>query len=140
MRRLILSALAVTMVLLALSGCGSTDTGYTVHKLPSGREVKVIGITQMFFTKGDPALMLKYQTALRLEDRDQLRKEVEEVWQAFRVDVERAGLKAAVISVQETPKRVLIVSTSKGYNFVVKKSESGAWEFLDDRASAKQAG
>jgi len=140
MRRLILSTLAVTMVLLALSGCGSTDTGYTVHKLPSGREVKVIGITQMFFTKGDPALMLKYQTALRLEDRDQLRKEVEEVWQAFRVDVERAGLKAAVISVQETPKRVLIVSTSKGYNFVVKKSESGAWEFLDDRASAKQAG
>ena len=72
MRRLILSTLAVTMVLLALSGCGATDTGYTVHKLPSGREVKVIGITQMLFTKGDPALMLKYQTALRLEDRDQL--------------------------------------------------------------------
>jgi len=128
------------MILLALSGCGSTDTGYTVHKLPSGREVKVIGITQMSFTKGDPALMLKYQTALRLEDRDQLRKEVEEVWQVFRVDVERAGLKAAVISVQETPKRVLIVSTSKGYNFVVKKSEAGTWEFLDDRVSAKQAG
>jgi len=140
MRRLILSTLAVTMVLLALSGCGSTDAGYTVHKLPSGREVKAIGITQMFFTKGDPALMLKYQTALRLEDRDQLRKEVEEVWQVFRVDVERAGLKAAVISVQETPKRVLIVSTSKGYNFVVKKSDAGIWEFLDDRASAKQAG
>jgi len=84
--------------------------------------------------------MLKYQTALRLEDRDQLRKEVEEVWQVFRVDVERAGLKAAVISVQETPKRVLIVSTSKGYNFVVKKSEAGTWEFLDDRSAAKQTG
>jgi hypothetical protein len=62
------------------------------------------------------------------------------VWQAFRVDVERAGLKAAVISVQETPKRMLIVSTSKGYNFVVKKSDAGAWEFLDDHAAAKQAG
>jgi hypothetical protein len=45
-----------------------------------------------------------------------------------------------VISVQATPKRMLIVTTSKGYNFVVKKSDAGAWEFLDDRASAKQAG
>jgi hypothetical protein len=140
MRRLILGCLSLTAALLMLSGCGSTDTRYTVYKLPSGREVKVIGITKMFFTKGDAALVLKYRTDLRLEDHDQLRKEVEEVWQAFRVDVERAGLKAAVISVQETPKRMLIVSTSKGYNFVVKKSDAGAWEFLDDHAAAKQAG
>jgi hypothetical protein len=101
MRRLILGSLKATV--LALPGCGSTDTGYTGHKLASGREVKMIGITKMFFTKGDPALMLKYRTDLRLGDHDQLRKEVEEVWQGFRVAVERAGLKAAVISVQEPP-------------------------------------
>jgi hypothetical protein len=35
---------------------------------------------------------------------------------------------------------VLIVSTSKGYNLVVKKSEAGTWEFLDEHASPKQAG
>jgi len=45
-------------------GCGSADTGYTVHRLPSGREVKVLGVTEMFFSKGDPALMLKYRTDL----------------------------------------------------------------------------
>jgi hypothetical protein len=140
MRGLILSTLAVTMVLLALGGCGSTEPGYTVHKLPSGREVKVLGITKMFFAKGDPALVLKYRTDLKLEDHDLLRKEVEEVWQDFRVDVEREGLKAAVISVQETPKRVLIVTKSRGYNFVVKKSDAGAWEFLDAGAQTKQAG
>ena len=140
MRRLILGCLTLTAALLMLSGCGSTDTGYTVYKLPSGRDVKVIGITRMFFTKGDPALVLKYRTDLKLEDQEQLRKEVEEVWQAFRVDVEREGLKAAVISVQETPKRVLIITKSRGFNFVVKKSDAGAWEFLDDRAAAKQAG
>jgi hypothetical protein len=140
MRQLILGCLSLTAALLMLSGCGSTDTGYTVHKLPSGRAVKVLGITKMFFTKDDPALVLKYRTDLRLDDHDQLRKEVEEVWQAFRVDVERAGLKAAVISVQESPKRMLIVTTSKGYNFVVKKSDAGAWEYLDDHAAAKQAG
>ena len=140
MRLLILSSLAVTMLLLALGGCGSTEPGYTVHKLPSGREVKVLGMTKMFFAKGDPALVLKYRTDLKLDDHEQVRKEVEEVWQAFRGDVEREGLKAAVISVQETPKRVLIVTKSRGYNFVVKKSDAGAWEFLDGGAQPKQAG
>jgi len=51
-----------------------------VHRLPSGREVKVLGVTEMFFSKGDPALMLKYRTDLRLDDQEQLLKEVEEVW------------------------------------------------------------
>jgi len=138
MRRLILCCLAA--MVLALTGCGSADTGYTVHRLPSGREVKVLGVSKMFFSKGDPALMLKYRTDLRLEDQEQLRKEVEEVWQAFRVDVEQAGLKAAIISVHEPPKRVLIVSTNKSYNFVIQKSAEGKWEFLDDRGSRKQAG
>lgn len=140
MRRLILGCLTLTAALLMLSGCGSMEPGYTVHKLPSGREVKVLGISKMFFAKGDPALMLKYRTDLKLDDREQLRKEVEEVWQAFRVDVEREGLKAAVISVQETPTRMLIITKSRGYNFVVKKSDAGAWEFLDAGAQMKQAG
>jgi len=138
MRRLILCSLAA--MVLVLTGCGSSDSGYTVHRLPSGREVKVLGVSKMFFSKGDPALMLKYRTDLRLEDQEQLRKEVEEVWQAFRVDVEQAGLKAAIISVHEPPKRVLIVSTNKSFNFVIQKSAAGNWEFLDDRGSRKQAG
>jgi hypothetical protein len=50
--------------------------------------VKVIDVSKMFFSHGDPALMLKYRTELRLQGQAQLRKEVEEVWQVFRVDVE----------------------------------------------------
>jgi hypothetical protein len=140
MRRLILGCLTLTAALLMLSGCGSTEPGYTVHKLPSGRELKVLGVTKMFFAKGDPALMLKYRTDLRIEDQAQLRKEVEEVWQEFRVDVERAGVKAAIISVHEPPRRLLILSTNKSYNFLIQKSQAGVWEFLDDGAAAKQAG
>ncbi len=136
MRRLMVGWLTV----IALSGCGSVDNNYTVQRLPSGREVKVIGIGTMFFSKGDQALMLKYRTDLRLDDHDQVRKEVEEIWQAFRIDVERAGLKAAIISVHEPPKRMLIVSTNKTYNFVIQKSETGAWVFLEDREPRKQAG
>ena len=138
MRRSMLGCL--TMIVLTLAGCGSIDNNYTVQRLLSGREVKIIGIGKVFFSKGDPALMLKYRTDLRLDDREQVRKEVEEIWQVFRVDVERAGMKAAIISVQEPGKQMLIVSTSKSYNFVIQKSEAGTWEFLDDRAPRRQAG
>ena len=138
MRRRILCFCFVAMVL-APAGCGFNDTGYTVHRLPSGREVKVLSVTKMFFSKGDPALMLRYRTDVRLEDKTQIRKEVEEVWQAFRFDVEQAGLKAAIISVQEPPGRLFIVSASKSYNFAIQKSSKGTWEFLDDRGPHKQA-
>jgi hypothetical protein len=50
MRRLILGCL--TAIVVTLTGCGSADPGYTVRRLPSGREVKVIGIGQMFFSEG----------------------------------------------------------------------------------------
>lgn len=138
MRRFILGGL--TAIALTLTGCGSVDRNYTVQRLPSGREVKIIGIGKMFFSKGDQALTLKYRTDLRLDDHEQVRKEVEEIGQVFRVDVERTGMKAAIISVQEPGKQMLIVSTSKSYNFVIQKSEAGTWEFLDDRAPRRQAG
>jgi hypothetical protein len=138
MRRLGLCAIAATV--LALASCGPADSGYTVHRLPSGRDVKVLSVTKMVLSKGDPALMLKYRTDLRLEDQAQVRKEVEEVWQAFRFDVEQAGLKAAIISVHELPTNRLIVRTDKSYNFVIQKSSRGTWEFLDDRGPRKQAG
>lgn len=138
MRRLILCSLAA--MVLALAACGPASTGYTVHRLPSGREVKVLSVTRMVVAKGDPALMLKYRTDLRLEDQAQVRKEVEEVWQAFRFDVEQAGLKAAIISVHELPTNLLIVRTDKSYNFVIQKSSKGTWEFLDDRGPRRQAG
>jgi hypothetical protein len=52
-------------------------------------------------------------------------REPTRLWQAFRVDVERAGLKVAIISAQETPGLVLTVTKSRGYNFVVKQSTAG---------------
>ena len=51
MRRLILGGL--TALVPTLTGCGSVDNNYTVQRLPSGREVKIIGIGKMFFSKGD---------------------------------------------------------------------------------------
>ena len=93
--------------------------------------MKVMGVSKMFFSKGDSALMLTYRTDLHLDDKEQLRREIEEIWQAFRVDVERAGLKAAIISAHEPAKRLLIITQNKSYNFVIQKSENGSWEFSE---------
>jgi hypothetical protein len=127
-------------MILALTGCGPGSTSYTAHRLPSGRDVKVLSVTKTLLAKGDTALMLKYRTDLRLEDHVQVRKEVEEVWQAFRFDVEQAGLKAAIISVHELPSHLLIVRTDKSYSFVIQRSSRGIWEYLDDRGPRKPAG
>lgn len=114
-------------LLLSLVAC---DAGppYTVRKLPSGREVKVVAVSKMSFTRGDPALMLKYQTDLRIEDKEALRKEVEDIWQVFRLDVEEAGLKNAIVSANEVPKGWFI-KKGRGYNFIVIKNEAGVWQF-----------
>src|SRR5438093_5619304 len=57
----------------------------------------------MFFTKGDAALILKYQTDLNLDDQAALHREVLAIWDVFRQDVERAGLKGAIVSANERP-------------------------------------
>ena len=138
MKRLALSLSGVALAL-ALASCNAAPPPHSVYQLPSGRQVKVIGMGKMFFSKGEPALMLKYQTDLPTQDVPQLRREAEEIWQVFRIDVEREGLKAAIISANEAPRRFLLVSSSKGHNFVIQKTDGGKWEFLDDRTAARKS-
>jgi hypothetical protein len=101
---------------------------YTIQKLPSGREIKVVGITKISFTKGDPALMLSYQTDLPINDLLALRKEAEEIWPVFRINVEQAQLKGAIISARQAPSGIFI-KTSRLYNFTIVKHEDDSWHF-----------
>jgi hypothetical protein len=81
----------------------------------------------MFFSQGPAALMLKYQTTLPLDDRSALQAEVDEVWEGFRGDVERAQLTVGMIGVSEKPKG-FIFTYNRSYNFVCTKSaEDGQW-------------
>lgn len=114
-------------VLLAtiLAAC-KPEPGYYIETLPSGKQIKVLGVTKMFFAKGDPALILKYQTDLPLDDEPALTKEADEIWPSFRANVEKAGLSSGVISAA-TPPKGFIVTTSQSYNFVYVKSENGQW-------------
>jgi hypothetical protein len=115
--------------LLVLAACtAGPGPQYTIQRLPSGKAVKVIGVMKMHFSKGEPALMLTYQTDLRIDDAAALRQEVEEIWPVFRVNVEQAQLGGAVISAREAPTG-LFIKKSRGHNFIVARDEAGAWAF-----------
>src|SRR5216683_2010353 len=89
----------------AQNGAGSSTPppGSTVMKLKSGKEVIVLNVGKISFSNDPPALMLKYQTELSIDDKELLRKEVEEIWEQFQMDVEKEGLGQAIVSANETP-------------------------------------
>lgn len=84
----------------------------------------------MYLTEDSPALMLKYQTDVSIDDVDSLRKEVEEIWPMFRVNLEESEFSNAIIAATSPPETTrLIFSTSRSHNFVSSKKENGTWDF-----------
>jgi hypothetical protein len=123
--------------LACLVGCTASSPNYKTVPLPSGKQIKVIGIGKINFSQGSPTLMLKYQTDLKVADKGILRSEVDEIWPVFKNDVEQAHMSAAIISANEIPRGVLIKS-GQSYNFVYEKSADGTWRSLgDDRRSTQ---
>ncbi len=90
------------------------------HKLNSGKSVEILGIGPVYFTKGDPALVLKYRTNVPLKDVATLRKEADEIWNKFVVNVERKKYKNAAITASG-PKSGFIITTNKTHSFVYQK-------------------
>jgi hypothetical protein len=112
----------------------SKKPAYTTKTLPSGRTVKIASIMKMFFSKGDPALMLKYYTDINIDNTLELQDEVEEIWELFQIDVEKAGLNFAIISAVEMPQGIIF--KTRGFNFVFEKHESGDWILTNDQKNS----
>ncbi len=130
-------ALAAVLILLA-AGCTQSGPRYQIHKLPSGKEVRILGMYKMFFSNDDPALMLKYETDIQLSDAAALQKEVEEIWDVFQVDVEKAGLSTGILQAS-TPQTGSFIKVSRSRNFVVQKNLKGIWEFAKDGEKGEEA-
>jgi|SRR5580700_9992282 hypothetical protein len=94
--------------------------------LPSGRHVKVLSVGKLYFSADSPALMLKYQTDIPLENQALLKAEADDIWQSFHADVEKAGFNTGIISANE-PTKGLIIKSTKGFNFIYKRGGSGIW-------------
>jgi len=119
---------------LVLLGCSSNQQQGRNSKLPSGRTVRIMSIVPMHFSSGPPALMLQYQTDLKIANKTELRKEVDDVWTVFRLDAEKGNFSNAIISANEVPSGGF-VKHSNSYNFVFEKRTDGTWKCLDDARS-----
>lgn len=130
----ITGALSVLFVLSACGGSPRTSPGYRVMSLPSGEQVKVLGVAPMSFAESGPALMLRYQTDVNLDDTLALRAEADRIWVMFRVDADSAHVRAAILSANAAPSGG-IVSRGRGYNFIYQKDSAGTWVPLTRRSS-----
>lgn len=128
---LVLPRLRFLPLLVVLVGCHAAQPQTGSLKLPSGKTVKVLGLVQMHFSQGPPALMLKYETELNASDVPTLRKEADEIWSVFQAEVEREQFQSAILSANQKPSGTFVKTTS-GYNFVYQKRPDGQWHCMSD--------
>lgn len=124
-----LKLLSLIAVFLLIAGCTQNPPNSKLFKLPSGKEIKVTGLNKMSFQDGD-ALVLNYQTDIPTEDKDNLTKEVNEIWSVFQKDAEAANLKRAVIRATHFEGGGLVRNGS-GYGFAFVKSADGQWHLQE---------
>jgi len=131
--------LCASAFLVALTVCAcTTQPQYKILPAHSGRLIKIMQVSPMTFAQGEKALMLSYQTDYSIDDKQNLFREVADVWSSFRDDVERAGYSSAIISANEASKSgVLGFSNSRGFNFAFEKEPSGTWRCANDPAIVK---
>jgi len=125
------------LLLLICVACGRQgQNNYKLFKLPSGKEIKVTGMSKMGFSNSNSALLLNYQTDISIDDKVALRNEVDEVWSVFQKDVENAGLNAGVIRPTHVEGTGL-AKAGKGFGFVFVKRDDGKWHCLEDDKQTK---
>jgi hypothetical protein len=122
----------LTILLSLAIGCaGRNVQNSQAYKLPSGKEIRVNSISKMSFPKGGPALVMNYETDIPIENKEALRKEVNEIWSVFQKDVEKAQVEGAAIRATHYEGSGL-VRQGKGYGFVYTKGPDGQWRLLED--------
>jgi len=122
--------LFVLLVSALCCGCNAQQPSQPL-KLPSGRVVRVLGEGPINFSKGPPALMLKYETSLQVADAEKLRSEADEVFGILKIDAAKGNFTLVIVSANEKPSG-MIFKSSQGYNFVYEKRADGQWRCLDD--------
>lgn len=94
---------------------------------PSGRKVTIVDVTQIE-TKDKTgrfgsALLLIYETKLKLANAAGLQKEVNEIWTWLKVDAEYRKLTEAFINVEEATN----TTHRRQIQFAFKKQSDGSW-------------
>ncbi len=118
-------------MLLVLSACGSGPITHP-QKLSSGDTIRVLSLQRMTFSKGPPAIVLRYETDLRLDDQEKLTAEVDKIAPDVLREAEKAGLSDAAIISCEKPSGWPIYH-SRNYGFTWAKNAAGSWVRHEDK-------
>ncbi len=133
MNRHFLPVFVLVLAVVGLAGgrlfAASLEDDQTV-RLADGKEVKVLSVSSIEYTKGVMALMVRYQTNLSVDEHKALSDEVDEVWKVAETDCDHLGYSEAIISSNEVP-RGIFVTASRMYNFIFEKGPDGHWTRLN---------
>lgn len=121
---LMLSA-AITTVVFAQNGPNQ------VYRLASGKQIKLLGIDAKPGSNGAArSLILRYQTERNIADKKEIAAEADDVWDMFKVELEKNSIGAAVISVYAQP--LGGGKFNQQYDFVLVKDGTGKWQCFND--------
>ena len=98
----------------------------------SSRQIRITNISNFNFPKSGPALVMYYKTEIPVENKKELRKEVDEIWEVFRKDTEKAEVKSAAIRAVHDEETNGIITNGKGYGFVFIQKDDNSWFCIDD--------
>jgi hypothetical protein len=130
MMRLKIEGLLIVLVAsLWCSGCSRPASKATT--LPSGKKINITSIVPMHFSNGGNALLLNCETDISIDDSVALRKEADEIWGIFKINVENANLTNGIIRMVH-PEGSGLITHIKGYGFVFVKRADGEWHCLQD--------
>jgi hypothetical protein len=131
----VLAALVICTPGCARSGPGGSHSSGS----PSPARRAAYKVTRAYFSAGDPALILEYETAIPIDDMTALRREVDGNWEDFRPSVEKAGLKCGVIRAVHY-EGGLFFRRGRGYGFAFDKGADGKWRPLPESKTPASGG
>jgi tetratricopeptide (TPR) repeat protein len=126
----------LTVTISALVACTTnalSATPINSFQVPSGTKVDILAVAPVRFTSGNgQALMLKYETTLKVADKPRLEKEADDVWDLFRSEAEKSGTSAVILSANEKTSDGT-VRVGHSFNFVIEKDAAGNWRCSNDK-------
>lgn len=93
----------------------------------SNKQIRITNISNFNFPESGPALVMYYKTEIPINNLKELRKEVDEIWEVFRNDAEKAKVKGAAIRAVHDEESNGVITNGKGFGFVFIQKDNGSW-------------
>lgn len=120
MRRLLLAA-ALPLIL----ACGGG--GAVVKTLSNGHAFRILRGGQVQFSDGSKAAMIVFECERRPDDQKGIQADATELWEAYRPEIEKTGLRTAIIQANQAKHVLLLQKGGVITGFTWEKQADGTW-------------